>query len=182
VSYATIVADPPWAMKRGSQYAWREGRASGERQELDYPSMTVADIEAIRPPVADDAHLFLWVTGTFLPDAFGVCKAWGFRYSQTLVWTKAPRGWAPGGVFQSNCEFIVYARRGKPEPNKHTIHRQWFAWPRGEHSAKPEQFLDMVEQYFPAPRLELFARRGRLGWDAAGDEAVATVEVPGIRI
>jgi N6-adenosine-specific RNA methylase IME4 len=44
--------------------------------------------------------------------------------------------------------------------------------PRGEHSAKPERFLEMIEQYFPTlPKIEL-NRRGapRPGWDAWGNE------------
>jgi N6-adenosine-specific RNA methylase IME4 len=182
VTFQTIVADPPWSMKRGSQYSWREGRASGERQELDYETMTVEQIAAIDVPsvAAADAHLLLWVTGTFLPRAFEVVEAWGFSYSQTLVWSKRPRGWAPGGVFQSTAEFIIYARRGKPEPRTQQVDRQVFEWARGEHSAKPEPFMDMVERVFPAPRLELFARRARLGWETAGNESLASVRVQGI--
>jgi N6-adenosine-specific RNA methylase IME4 len=44
--------------------------------------------------------------------------------------------------------------------------------PRGKHSAKPDCFLEMVEQYFPnVPKIEL-NRRGppRPGWDAWGNE------------
>jgi len=40
------------------------------------------------------------------------------------------------------------------------------------HSAKPEKFLEMIEEYFPSlPKIELF-RRGppRSGWDAWGNE------------
>jgi hypothetical protein len=45
--------------------------------------------------------------------------------------------------------------------------------PRGEHSAKPEVFRQMIEQYYPnIPKIEL-NRRGpaRPGWDAWGAEA-----------
>jgi N6-adenosine-specific RNA methylase IME4 len=41
------------------------------------------------------------------------------------------------------------------------IDTRWFQWPRREHSAKPEAFLDMVETVSPGPRLEMFARRQR---------------------
>jgi N6-adenosine-specific RNA methylase IME4 len=44
---------------------------------------------------------------------------------------------------------------------------------RGEHSAKPECFLEMIEQYFPTlPKIEV-NRLGppRPGWDAWGNEA-----------
>lgn len=181
--FQTLLADPPWDMKRGSQYSWREGRASGERQELDYPPMTLEEIHAVgvEQVVADDAHLFLWTTGTYLEESFGVLRSWGFRYAQTLVWCKAPRGWAPGGVFQSTVEFCLYGRRGNPLPNQHTVERQWWEWPRTEHSAKPEAFIDMLEEHFPEPRLELFSRRARLGgWSYAGNQALGGVEVEGM--
>ena len=42
--------------------------------------------------------------------------------------------------------------------------------PRQEHSAKPDVVYDMVERVSPGPRLELFARQEREGWDAVGHE------------
>jgi N6-adenosine-specific RNA methylase IME4 len=54
---------------------------------------------------------------------------------------------------------------------------RWFQWPRGEHSAKPEAFLDLVEQVSPGPYLEMFARRNRLGWDTWGNESLEHVEM-----
>jgi N6-adenosine-specific RNA methylase IME4 len=47
--------------------------------------------------------------------------------------------------------------------------------PVGKHSAKPERFLEMIEQYFPnLPKIEL-NRRGspRPGWHGWGLEAEA---------
>jgi N6-adenosine-specific RNA methylase IME4 len=46
-----------------------------------------------------------------------------------------------------------------------------------QHSQKPEAFLDMVEETFPGPRLEMFARRARFGWDYWGNESLQTAEV-----
>jgi MT-A70 len=41
----------------------------------------------------------------------------------------------------------------------------------GAHSEKPDVFYDLIEAYFPnLPKLELFARRRREGWDAWGNE------------
>jgi N6-adenosine-specific RNA methylase IME4 len=58
---------------------------------------------------------------------------------------------------------------------------RWFQWPRGKHSEKPEAFLDLVEQVSPAPYLEMFARRDRLGWDTWGNESLGTAAVhPGV--
>lgn len=175
--YQVIVADPPWPGKRGSGYRWRTGRPSGHRRELDYPTLSVAEITAlpVETLAASDARLFLWTTQRFLRAAFTVAEAWGFSYSCSLVWCKAPHGWGPGGAFQGTVEFVIYARRGTPDRIAQ-VDRQWWTWPRGRHSAKPEEFLAMVES-FPGPRLELFARRRRPGWDAWGNEVESDVEL-----
>lgn len=47
---------------------------------------------------------------------------------------------------------------------------RWYQWTRGKHSEKPEAFQDVVEQISPEPRIELFARRQRIGWDSWGNE------------
>lgn len=54
---------------------------------------------------------------------------------------------------------------------------RWWQWKRGKHSAKPEQFQDIVEQVSPAPRIELFARRQRPDWDTWGNECRKDVEL-----
>lgn len=46
--------------------------------------------------------------------------------------------------------------------------RNWWEWARGPHSQKPSAFLDEVERVSPGPRVELFARAPRLGWDSWG--------------
>ena len=63
-------------------------------------------------------------------------------------------------------------------PALRQVERDWFEWPRNGnlHSAKPEAFYDLVESVSPGPRLELFARRNRLGWDTWGDEAFEHVD------
>jgi N6-adenosine-specific RNA methylase IME4 len=57
------------------------------------------------------------------------------------------------------------------------VDTRWWEWPRGRHSEKPEAFLDIVESVSPAPRLEMFARRQRLGWDTWGNEALEHVQI-----
>ena len=71
--YRTIVADPPWAYDEpNAHFVKRDGGAL-----LPYPSMTLAEIAALpvremSDNVGDDAHLYLWTTSRYLPDAFGV--------------------------------------------------------------------------------------------------------------
>ncbi len=188
MKYRTIVADPPWAYDEGWPGASTSplsafNRAGvpedcGVRDPLPYSSMSIKDIAAL--PVdgmADtDAHLLLWTTNRYLEDAYTIARGWGFRPSQLLTWCKSRRGIGPGGVFASTSEFILYARRGKPAHNQR-VDSTWWQWPRGGHSVKPEAFLDLVEQVFPGPYLEMFARRNRLGWDTWGNECLQHVEV-----
>lgn len=173
MKYRTIVADPPWEYGASRGFSWREGRLSGERGPmLTYPTMMVAEIAEL--PVAEiaepDAHFYLWTTQRYLWDARDIIRAWGFEPSTVLTWCKPPTGFSLGGTFGKASEFVVFARRGRLASLSRT-NRDWWEWRRREHSAKPEAFLDIVEQISPGPYLELFARRQRLGWDTWGNEA-----------
>ena len=179
--YRTIVADPPWAIewnaRAGAKSDGRPGSRGGA-YGLPYAAMSVDAIAAL--PVADwvelDAHLWLWTTMTFLYDAPQVVKAWGFRVSYTLTWAKA--GLGVGQRFRPNTEFVLFCERGAKLPLTRRDLGTHFAWPRGEHSAKPDAFYDLVEQVSPGPYVELFARRARFGWDYWGDQSLGTAELP----
>jgi N6-adenosine-specific RNA methylase IME4 len=193
VKYRTIVADPPWDVKAGSAQGayyvgadgvqvWNPGREKHSR-DLAYPSMSVAQIAGLplADLVADDAHLYLWATNGYLPDAFSVIEAWGFRYSTTLVWCKTPFGGGGlGGKWRITTEFLLHATKGSLAATGQIIGTWWHekrpyegGYPK--HSAKPDSFQDRIEQVSPGPYLELFARRQRLGWDTWGDQALEHV-------
>jgi N6-adenosine-specific RNA methylase IME4 len=137
--------------------------------------MSIEEICAlpVRDLVERDAHLYLWTTNRYLRDAYYVAEAWGFVAVKPLVWVKEPKGFM-GRPYTSSAEFCLYCRRGVLRAQA-DAGRQWWLWPRGNHSAKPEAFLDIVEQVSPGPYLELFARRQRLGWDTWGNEALENV-------
>ena len=199
MKYRTIVADPPWDHSDGTGFHYgendyrthmhRKGGAGPPRATA--PPYAHMDLKAIAAlPVSDmaeaDAHLYLWTTQRFLRDSFDIIDGWGFTVSATLTWCKAPMGFM-GGAFRSSSEFCHFARRGSLA-HKTQAPQRWFTWPRtgwtqhdsaAKHSRKPEAFLDLVEQVSPGPYVELFGRRGRLGWDYWGDESLGTAEMPG---
>lgn len=175
--YRTIVADPPWPMPTGGPWRPSNRQASGNATALAYATMTVAEIAALRPACADDAHLYVWTINSHVEAAYEIARAWGFEPSTLLVWAKAPKGKGLGGAFSIATEYVLFARRGSL-PAKDRVERNWWQWPRGEHSAKPDAFLDIVEQVSPGPYLEMFARRARFGWDYYGDESLGTAEMP----
>lgn len=194
--YRTIVADPPWDHSDGTGYVVTIGDRTTRRQRDDggyttappYPSMGLPEIKAL--PVdglaEDDAHLYLWTTNRYLRSVWDVAEAWDFSGVCVLTWCKPWMGALGGGAWQANTEFCLFARRGNLPAAKGQTRGRWYSWPRrrgapvpeGErrrsmHSAKPEAFLDLVEQVSPGPYAELFARRGRLGWDyPIGDQAL----------
>jgi len=45
---------------------------------------------------------------------------------------------------------------------------------RGKHSAKPVYYAELIERMYPGvPRIELFNRGGRSGWDTWGNQSDA---------
>lgn len=176
--YRTIVADPPW--------------------NLQYPTMALEAIKALSVATlaATDCHLYPWTTNKYLPDAFDVMRAWGFRYSSTQTWGKALMGGGLGGTWRINCEFFLFGYRGRCDA-RDSVPGTWFAWgeddeqdaclfnwkrpydERGKprHSAKPPEFFTEVERVSHGPYVELFARERRAGWDAWGNEVDNDLEL-----
>lgn len=180
--YATIVADPPWTQRNAPVWIrpTKAGRPSSVvEQPLPYPTLSLAAICDL--PVAElaekSANLFLWTTNQYLSGAFTVLEAWGFGFSQTLVWHKtnvAP--FAGRGSFAPlDVEFVLVGRRGSARFEGRADSSVFTARRSDTNSAKPELFLDLVESISPGPYLELFARRNRFGWDTWGNESLEMV-------
>jgi len=177
--YQTIVVDPPW--KYG---AWGKAspvsRPNSKVYPMPYETMSLVDIKNL--PVlsiaADNCELYLWVTQRYLPAAFGIVESWGFKYCQTLTWCKRPRGLGQGGVYCPTTEFIILGRRGRM-PKVRRVDTTWWLVkrPHNSHSTKPEDFQDIIESVSLPPRIELFARRERHGWDRWGNEVPCSIEL-----
>ena len=166
--FRTIVADPPW------RYGNTSTRGAAEDH---YPTMSIEELCALDvvDKVADDAHLYLWVTNNFLREGFAVLDAWGFDYKTCLTWVKPQMGM--GNYFRGSTEHILFGTRGRLPTNQNNI-MNWFESRRGKHSAKPGCFYDIVETSSPGPYLEMFARSARLGdWHYWGNESLETAEV-----
>jgi N6-adenosine-specific RNA methylase IME4 len=167
-TYRTIVADPPW------RYGNTSTRGAAEDH---YPTMTIEELcdLGVVDRVAEDAHLYLWVTNNFLREGFEVLDAWGFDYKTCLTWVKPQMGM--GNYFRGSTEHILFGTRGRLPTNQNNI-MNWFEAKRGKHSAKPGCFYDMVEASSPGPYLEMFARTARFGdWHYWGNESLETAEV-----
>ena len=189
--YHTIVADPPWPYNAPGQFGCtlehrpnrdttRNRLGSGSRSR--YGAMTVKDICALSPEAADDAHLYLWFTNAFAVEAHEVARAWGFRPTTILTWVKTrladgQPSMKMGYYFRGASEHALFAVRGKLRLQGSRALPTAFLWPRTPHSVKPDAFYSMVEEASPGPRLEMFARKRREGWDAWGNEVESAVVI-----
>lgn len=53
-------------------------------EPMPYETMSVEEIKALKVAELTDENceLYLWTTQKYLPDAFEVLKAWGFKYGK----------------------------------------------------------------------------------------------------
>lgn len=162
--YDIIVADPPWHFKSNSK------QRPGRNAMRHYACMELADIKALRPDAAPNALLYLWVTSPFLAEGMDVLSEWGFTYKSSLVWVKDRIG--TGYWARNRHELVLIGRRGKfPLPPACPHADSVLSGGQREHSRKPEALQDQIDAAWPAARkLEMFARRPRLGWDVWGNE------------
>jgi len=164
--YACFVVDPPWPMEKIE----RDARPN-QPSVIDYPSMTLEEIEAftvVRDSAATDAHLYLWVTHKHLPAAFVIARAWGFKYQCLMTWCKNV-GFTPFSWMYST-EHALFCTRGSLKMKKLGLRLNFDGKVR-EHSRKPEEFYDRVREASPGPRLDVFSREQRDGFDTWGNES-----------
>jgi N6-adenosine-specific RNA methylase IME4 len=177
MSYSLIYADPPW------QY--RDKANSGKRGACH--KYDVMSLDAIcRLPVTDlafdDCLLAMWWVSPMPEEALRVVKAWGFKLKTMcgFTWHKltvlGKDHFGMGHYTRCNAENCLFATRGRPRVVSHSV-PQLIVSPVREHSQKPDEAaMRLVQLMGDVPRVELFARGYRPGWDAWGDEAVNPIE------
>jgi len=161
--YKTIIIDPPWPKEKIERL-----ERPYQEPDLDYPTMTIEAIKKINLPFAERCHVYLWTTQKFLPTAFEIFETWEAKYIQTLVWHKNV-GFTPFGLFMNNVEFVLFGRRGNLSLLKAGI-KAVFNGKVREHSRKPDEFYDLVRKASPEPRIDIFSREKRGGFDQFGNE------------
>lgn len=173
--FGTILADPPW------QFQNRTGKVAPEHKRLNrYGTM---DLDAIcELPVADIAddpsHLYLWVPNALLPEGMKVMEAWGFRYISNIVWHKVRKdggsdGRGVGFYFRNVTELLLFGVRGKNArtlgPGRSQVNM--IQSRKREHSRKPDEQYQIIEDCSWGPRIELFSRGKRKDWTVWGNQA-----------
>jgi len=168
--YRTLVIDPPWKIEK----ILREVRP--RQVEMDYPTLTIEEIRDYKDkngkPITDlfnpdGCHVYLWTTHKHLPDALEILKAWGVKYQCVLTWIKnvgiTPYSW------MYSTELVLFGRKGNLDLLKNGERLDFYGKVR-EHSRKPDEFYELVKRVSPAPRIDVFSREKRGGFDQYGNE------------
>ncbi len=171
--FGTILADPPW------RFSNRTGKMAPEHQRLArYTTMSTQEIMDL--PVGElalpQSHLYLWVPNALIAEGLDVMKAWGFTYKTNIVWYKTRKDGGPDGrgvgfYFRNVTELILFGIKGKIRtfaPGRRQVNM--ILSQKREHSRKPDELYDIIEECSPAPFLELFARHRRPNWTQWGNE------------
>lgn len=164
--YDVIYADPPW--KYDDKLIDGYGAA-----EHHYPPMSIEELCDLPIENISDknAVLFMWVTSPFADECWDVIQAWGFEYKAMFVWDKVRHNY--GHYNSVRHELLLICTKGSYLPQGKQLHDSVISIERSnEHSRKPEEFRQLIEQMYPQGRkIELFAR-GELpeGWKAWGNE------------
>lgn len=188
--YDVIVCDPPWHFGDSLKKMKSKTKRSAQSQ---YKTLTVSDITKL--PVKSLANplgsvLVLWVPSTMLKDGLMVMESWGFVHKQTFVWVKVKKNaleriknkqiddlnnipsFGMGRLFRQCHELALIGTMGKVyDKLQDKSQRSVLFDVNAGHSVKPEALQDRLEKMFPtSKKLEMFARRVRVGWDCVGDD------------
>jgi N6-adenosine-specific RNA methylase IME4 len=173
--FRTILADPPW------RFTNRTGKVAPEHRRLArYATMATDEIcELPISTVAENtSHLYLWVPNALLPEGLKVMEAWGFQYKANIVWHKVRKdggsdGRGVGFYFRNVTELLLFGTRGKnartEAPGRSQVN--YMSSRKREHSRKPDEQYEVIEDCSKGPYLELFARGTRTGWTYWGNQA-----------
>lgn len=165
--YQIIYADPPWRYWEGGD----------KNQSKHYSTMSLDEIAVLDVGQLADENcaLFLWATFPILDKVFDIAQKWGFRYStQAFTWIKRNADmslfWGCGGWTRANAEICLLFTKGKPKRISKSIHSVIESIVGG-HSSKPAEARNRIVKLMgELPRIELFARKQDLLFDADGFE------------
>jgi N6-adenosine-specific RNA methylase IME4 len=172
--YKLAVIDPPWHFKAG-----QSARHAGSKYRL----MGLDDLKAmpIRDLMAKDSLIVLWALNPMEPQAFEVLAAWGAKFITGGVWSKRskPTKKRPQGALAFGAGFWIrcsgepwkLAKFGRPRVFSRNI-RSVIEATRRDHSRKPDEAYAEFARLIPPglPKIEVFSRENREGWDVFGDE------------
>jgi len=172
--YSIIYSDPPWEQQKGGI---RKARPN-QKRELDYSTMSLEEIQKFHVHILANNttpkhNVFVWTIDKYLHETEKMFMP--YKLHARFIWDKT-NGVAPAFTVRFTHEYLLwfYTPTLMLMPRKEcrgkytTVIREQATI----HSKKPESVYLMLEDMFgkDCPKLELFARNKREGWDYYGND------------
>ncbi len=179
--YNIIYADPPWSFRNKKTGGSMRSGASQHYDDMEMYELTgmvlnYDPVVMLSDVIADDCVLFMWWVGSMPKEALYLVDDWRFEIKTMtgFVWNKLTKHGKPffgmGHWTRAGSECCLIATRGNPKRSLGNV-RSVITAPAGKHSEKPFGVADrIVDLCGDLPRLELFARDTKPGWDSWGNE------------
>lgn len=181
MKYQLIYADPAW------HFRVRSSKGEGRSAKNHYSVMSLEDIKNLPVCEISEANsvCLMWIIDPMIEQGYEVMRSWGFTPKTVgFYWVKTnmkSQGYFTGlGYYtRANPEQCILGVRGNGLPRKDKGVQRLIVSPRGRHSEKPEEAYERVERLFgDVSRVELFARRRRIGWEAFGNQVEGSITLP----
>lgn len=171
--YSIILADPPWQQSKGNK---KSVRPNSSGTCLDYDTLDLVEIKKILAQVQtkEKHNFFVWTIDKYLFQAERIMKELGYSLHARFIWDKQ-NGIPVAFTVRYSHEYLLwFYKKGNilmPLENQRGKQMTVFSEPSTKHSKKPTISYEIIERLFgDVPRLELFARNVREGWDSFGNE------------
>lgn len=178
--YNIIYADPPWKYNKGvHQETFPKRKQTRIERELPYQTMSLDEMKAldIHSISEKNSALFMWVTDSHLKQGIELMESWGFKYKTiAFIWKKITNKGNTcatiGAWTMKNCEICLFGTKGNMLQYKKANNIfQLIEAERTINSKKPNEARNRILDIFPnVPKIELFAREKKDGWDVWGNE------------
>lgn len=176
--YRCIEIDCPWQYKDRGYNGF--DTVQKYRIHCPYPTMSQWELSQMGPEINrvanERCHLWMWTTKDFMADALGLIRLWGWEMKQIFTWLKTRKDggltYGMGYWCRNACEYLILAvsQTRENRPLAATTTPNYILAPRANHSAKPEAAYEMIRANSPEPRLSIFQRTPREGFECWGNE------------
>lgn len=175
--YRVLVIDPPWNQGKTGKRKVRPN----QNTILDYPTMSKKELLALPVNQWADNQSFLWLWATNSKDretgepilrmAFDLMEHWGFTFYTMVTWNKRT-GPCPFGPYQIVTEHILFGYKGRAVFDRDHLGKMQTCFTETPkiHSSKPDSFYQQIARHFEGPRLDVFARQVREGYEGWGNQ------------
>jgi len=172
--YKIVYADPAWVYDDRAISKSRDRGAEGK-----YLCSSIEDMGEIinNIPVDKDSLCLMWCTYPKLREGLKLMKLWGFKF-KTVAFTWVKKNKVSDSFFmgmgrhtRGNPEIVLLGSKGKGVPRISASIRNLQIHKIAEHSRKPNEIRkEIIRLYGDVPRIELFAREQKEGFDVWGNE------------